>query len=699
MQNKRRYMLSILIMGLLLTSVILPNLIQSINIEHNQNDTIKNKVQSNKGNQQLYSTIDDWNYYKIITISHEEIETTLTNFPFLISIQDEDLKEKAQCDGDDIIFINDSGTKLHHEIELYNHSTGDLIAWVNITNLSSLVDTEIYMYYGNPNCDNQQNKFGVWDSDYVMVHHLNETDDILIDSTGFQNNGVSKNTFYTTEGKINGAHQYNAYGIIGVTNFNHMPQSLTAECWMYRNSSELVNIFNKGTTSDSCDWSLYMHAPVVNDALIFGINNNSESISTEESVPQQTWCHLVVSYENGNVTLYLNGTALNSSIISSPINNNFQDLSIGNCNDFINPWSGKLDEVRISKNARSACWIQTSYKNMNDPNTFYVVGEEQVISQAPEISDPLPADGETGVSPSLEQLWFNITDPQNDLMNFSVETKPDIGSVIETEVSTGRYCLNISNLEYEKNYVWYVNVTDYNGSASWTNESFCFTTKNATISVEITQPQDDSFYLRNMKLFGLSNKTFIYGPITIVADVVADADIDRVEFYVQGQLGFNETVYVDEQAPYEYNWSPLICFEKTIKVVAYDSEGNTATDEIVVFKWRAHPVALLAAAAFIINPDTKVVRSLRGDTVIRGFIFNPKQQGNTLTFRALRLHYTKVKLLSTESGVLVGRKCSIKTNSPDVQLSMGPFGKVYWIYCIYKGTSLEQPRLFQLLGS
>jgi len=35
------------------------------------------------------------------------------------------------------------------------------------------MDTVIYMYYGNPNCENQQNKFDVWDSDFIMIqpHH------------------------------------------------------------------------------------------------------------------------------------------------------------------------------------------------------------------------------------------------------------------------------------------------------------------------------------------------------------------------------------------------------------------------------------------------------------------------------------------------------------------------------------------------
>jgi trimeric autotransporter adhesin len=46
----------------------------------------------------------------------------------------------------------------------------------------------------------------------------------------------------------------------------------------------------------------------------------------------------------------------------------------GGGGDYLN---GILDEVRISKIARSAGWITTEYRNQNAPGTFYTVGAEQ----------------------------------------------------------------------------------------------------------------------------------------------------------------------------------------------------------------------------------------------------------------------------------------------------------------------------------
>jgi hypothetical protein len=304
-----------------------------------------------------------------------------------------------------------------------------------------------------------------------------------------------------------------------------------------------------------------------------------------------------------------------------------------------------------------------------------------------EPSNPNPEDGTNDVQPDATLSWTG-GDPDGDPVTYDLyfgTTSPP--EKIQSNQTGTTYD---PELEYSQTYYWHIVAWDDSGEST-EGDIWEFTTiEQQDLVIEITQPVENYFYIRNVQLFGLNNRTFIYGPITIIANVTSGAEIDRVDFYI------NEIFMgTDNEAPYEYNWSQILSFKKTIKVIVYDTEGNNATDELVVFKWRLHPVLLMAGIAFVLNPNTKLIRSVRGDTVVRGFIFNPKREGKTLTFRAIRLHYTKVKLLSTESGVVVGKKCSITTNSPDIQFSIGPFGKVSWIYCIYKGTDLEQPGFLQ----
>ncbi|NIM94773.1 MAG: DUF2341 domain-containing protein, partial [Anaerolineales bacterium] len=150
--------------------------------------------------------LSDWSYRKRIVIDSTKVFANLTDFPLLINLSsDSDLASYAQNDGDDILFTSstvswETGTnsdKLDHEIEKFNGSTGELVAWIRIPSLSSTTDTEIYMYYGNSGISNQENPGGVWDTNYMAVWHLNETPNDGVaghyDSTSNNNTGTPNN--------------------------------------------------------------------------------------------------------------------------------------------------------------------------------------------------------------------------------------------------------------------------------------------------------------------------------------------------------------------------------------------------------------------------------------------------------------------------------------------------------------------------
>jgi|GEM_PF-6070409 len=136
----------------------------------------------------------DWSYRKAITIDHTKVSgsSDLSNFPILVNLaSDSDLASHAQDDGDDILFTSSDGTtKLSHEIEKFDGTTGELQAWVKIPTLSYSTDTVIYMYYGNSSCESQQSASSVWDCNYKMVQHLEETTETHYDSTSNDNDGT-----------------------------------------------------------------------------------------------------------------------------------------------------------------------------------------------------------------------------------------------------------------------------------------------------------------------------------------------------------------------------------------------------------------------------------------------------------------------------------------------------------------------------
>jgi hypothetical protein len=157
-----------------------------------------------------------WAYRKQITIDHNSIPSTLTNFTVLINTTDADWRDTAngghvaQSDGGDILFTaSDGTTKLAHEIEKYTPTTGELVAWVQVPSLSATTDTEIYVYYGNAGCADQWDISGTWEPDYKMVQHLEETSGTHYDSTQYGNDGTPHGgVIQGTAGKIDGADDF-----------------------------------------------------------------------------------------------------------------------------------------------------------------------------------------------------------------------------------------------------------------------------------------------------------------------------------------------------------------------------------------------------------------------------------------------------------------------------------------------------------
>ena len=146
------------------------------------------------------NVLSDWKYRRKIVINHKEVSSNdQTDFPVLLSLVDDDLRlvseggHVAQSQGEDFLFTSSDGvTKLDHEIERYNPMTGELKVWVRVPALSHTTDTVLYLYYGNSVCSSQQNRSGVWDSNYKLVLHLSEVGDIYHDSTSFKNDGIRK---------------------------------------------------------------------------------------------------------------------------------------------------------------------------------------------------------------------------------------------------------------------------------------------------------------------------------------------------------------------------------------------------------------------------------------------------------------------------------------------------------------------------
>lgn len=337
-----------------------------------------------------------WTYRKAITIDQNKVlgGTDLTNFPILIDITDPALATtafggKATSGFGEFVFTSSDGvTALSYEIEKYTASTGELKYWVKVPTLSATNDTVLYIYYGSSASGlSNDNKTGVWDTNYKLVQHL--SDGITLnanDSTSNANNGVITAVGATT-GKIDGGGNFNgtsAY-ITTLNNvFNPNVTDFTVSVWNNMTSPTDHPIISQlNGTGTGQNWLRNANPGVFQT----NINGVGQSFST---VPlTNTMTFITLTKIGTTIRLYVNGV-LDPTIVTATPTSATGATRIGGNKTGTGFFAGVLDEVRISDVSRSIGWIATEYNNQNAPGMFYGVGAEEVIDPTPPPAPPLP---------------------------------------------------------------------------------------------------------------------------------------------------------------------------------------------------------------------------------------------------------------------------------------------------------------------
>jgi len=462
-----------------------------------------------------------WGYRKEITINHNLIPGNLSNFPILINLTDTDLQNKTLSNGEDIVFVlfSDNSTKLNHEIEKFNETSGELIAWVNITSISTVEDKKIWMYYNNT-CENQENAVGTWDLNYLGVWHLNNSMKEAIDSTVNNmdgNENFSPDSNRNVTGKINGANWFDGNeDYINWTsndfNFDYN-DSFTISFFMNSSGGEdyLIakgdsNIGYRLRKSTNGDLEFFMK--------VNGASRQIRRIVNTETFLENGWHHVVVTYNGSRtvdgLTIYVDGEIASTqgttdSIIAGDSMQTDKIFYVGRNSGSTAYWyEGYIDEIRISNINRSQNWIKTMYININNYSELIDIGIEE--SAAPIISNLYPLDGTTTLPNPPEYFEITIFDPNPETMNITWRTNAsgnwetfNITNGGGSGVDDGTY--NVTNTSwvttYDQIYYWSVNVSD---GTHWTNETYQFMMHQFT-------PTINSFILQNQTGSKLDNQT------------------------------------------------------------------------------------------------------------------------------------------------------------------------------------------------
>lgn len=350
-----------------------------------------------------------WGFRQMITINSSQVTADLTNFPVLVSVTDPNLRvmpagNVGNANGSDIAFtMGDGFTQLDHEVESYNPATGQLAAWVKVPNVSSIIDTILYMYYGSAGAVDQQNVNGTWDSNYMAVWHLSEDPSgappQMQDSTVNNNDGTSMGGMTSgdqvagqIDGSLNFAGSPDNVALFYVESSDsaslNVTGDITVAAWIKPTGGSVTQqaISNKRGTVASGWWMQYENGvtpPGQNcgaDLIDWKPNGGLCSNST---IPRNQWTYVVGTLDSSDRKFYINGQEDASSGSGGSIGDSTGRAHyIGRGTGF----DGLIDEVRISNTARSAEWIETSYNNQGNPSSFMNFSAQQVFISVPAIN-------------------------------------------------------------------------------------------------------------------------------------------------------------------------------------------------------------------------------------------------------------------------------------------------------------------------
>ncbi len=198
----------------------------------------------------------------------------------------------------------------------------------------------------------------------VGIWRFEETDNTALDSSGYGNDGTITGATHTN-GILGSALSFDGiddYVDAGNDNSFDITDAITIEAWVNPFSNNVYGgiVSKKQWTGGTTGYHL---ARGNNKQFYFGWGDGSvRDTLVSSSVENNVWSHVVATFMNGAVKIYVNGALNNekTSLISSIASNTYY-VSIGSTQGATYSFNGLIDEVRIYNRALSTTEIQKHY--------------------------------------------------------------------------------------------------------------------------------------------------------------------------------------------------------------------------------------------------------------------------------------------------------------------------------------------------
>lgn len=269
--------------------------------------------------------------------------------------------------GADLRVVDSDGkTPLPFHIERYDAANGIATLWVNVPNLNGGEKRQLWLYFGNKNASAGSDVAGTYDPDTIAAWHFSENAGrAAADLTAHHNNAQNAVPAIDENGVIARAAKFAGQGelIVPPTPSLAMPAGapFTLSAWVKLDQAAGEQaVFSRG-------------------ALTIGLANGTafallgeQRIQAGAAIAPGQWAHLAFVADGRAYRLYVNGVEAATGAGVLPALDG--PISLGGAAG--RPFTGELDEVRLSKTARPAAAIMANAQAEGAANKLVTVAAQ-----------------------------------------------------------------------------------------------------------------------------------------------------------------------------------------------------------------------------------------------------------------------------------------------------------------------------------
>jgi hypothetical protein len=352
------------------------------------------------------------------TSSGANISGMVTNFPLLVRLNPSTFQGFAATlpGGADIRFSSANRTSLPFEIERWvdgsaNNDTAEI--WVRVDTIRGNNALQyIQMYWGKSGVATASNSLEVFDitNGFVSAFHLNETAGNALDATANALDAAPRGALPDRDEGVaghgenfNGAASYYTAG--NDTRFSMATgNALTISAWVNRRGRNATRAVIEGIAgkyrlagSASREY-LIANDTLPNTGLTF-FTSSDGTASTEQKLYSKvlpvngTWYHVAGVMDVSAMRVYVNGVLKGSAAKSAVYYSQNADFRIGISDSLSSSnyqtFNGRIDEVVLSRTARSGDWIKLAYETQREDSMRVIIPDHLAL---PVIASGTPAD-------------------------------------------------------------------------------------------------------------------------------------------------------------------------------------------------------------------------------------------------------------------------------------------------------------------